>query len=150
MPKGKPPALILCPLSDWQKRVSTGPRAKGQVIEYRFVLQAAKYCWSLVCEYKNGTMIASKHSPSMEYLAPTFKTEAALDPVSVLTIVKDRLKQLTGRSFDLKIDNSKTGAALWTDLGKQLDDFFGLNYSTTEKDFRPALFGQAVGEDDED
>lgn len=141
-------STILCHLTDdWQKRIIEGPRNKGGELQYRFFVVANKYGWAL-SEERAGSIAATAHAhaASLSILACTFKSHINLDPVECLNRVANGLVKLTGKPFSFA-QSTKTGAELWVDMGRQLDEFYKTNYAADD-DVRKNLFG-VDGEDDD-
>lgn len=140
-------STVLCNLTDdWQSRLITGPRNNGGTLRYRFFVIANKFGWALSEERDGSVPTAHVHAASFALLACTFKSHVKMDPVECLQRVAAGLTKITGKAFTFA-QSKKTGAELWVDMGRQLDEAFKTNYAADD-DVRKNLFG-FEGEDED-
>lgn len=143
-----PKQSVLCFLTDnWLERKIDAPRNRGGTIKFRYSVVAAKHEWTLNEEREGGLPVAQIHAARFADMAPAFKSVCNLEPEVCLERVSSALGKITGKNNVMKAD-AKTSPDRWVELGKQLDEFYGVNYAVDDG-VKAKLFG-ADSEDEEE
>jgi hypothetical protein len=138
-------------VSPWAERPSEGPRSKGQMIKFRWVIVAQTACWALALEHADAQPIGKKFAANFHDLICNCKTEADLDPEECLKAIRISLEKMTGKKFKANGSDLPAGAAGWMAAARQLDDFFQTNYALeSHEPVRSRLFGVSEDEDGEE
>jgi hypothetical protein len=151
-----PKQSVLCFLTDnWLERKIDAPRNRGGTIKFRYSVVAAKHEWTLNEEREGGLPVAQLHAARFADMAPAFKSVCNLEPEACLARIVEALEKLTGKSLASAQEKNATGVRTypdaperWVQLGKQLDEFYGVNYAVDDG-VKAKLFG-ADSEDDEE
>lgn len=133
---------ILCPVTEWQKSVSTRGRGVGTEMVTRYVIYANRYNWTLGLERQGVGLMAngSKYFPGFRLLLDWVKEMTGEEPLDVVPVIITSLEKSLGKDVEIDLSQDLEG------IGKAIDYGFSVNFCVHDNVFGRVFKGDVEEE----